>query len=406
MSGNVTIKPIPSQKLITVKTIERDNIHYPVYANSYYSTVNTTTTALDNGENFTAEWEDTEGFDSIIVAVKTDQHGYYIVEFSPDGVNTDSSLTRYYKTTQIEPPHRFTITRQYVRVRYYNDSGSNQTYIRLTCKIGGAQSLNIPVDATMSQDYDAIATRPTDWGAEVALGRRQGSNLWNKFGYNLDLDVGTEVLAAFGGTFTPLAAASALRFVSSSTADDDGSTGVNSVIVYGIDANWDEQIEVVTMNGTTNVDTTSTWLGINRVAIYLAGSGQTNAGTITVTAVTGGATQATMPVGEGVTQQCIFFVPRNHQFLADWLYVNTVKQSAQDPVVIARAWVYSAINNAKQQVAQVKIDTAVANSEQLTPKHPFPIGEKSCFWLEVTSDKVDTLVSGRFSGILVRDVDA
>lgn len=368
-----------------------------------------TTDPLDNGETYTSAWVDTKGHSGVKLAVKTDQDGTYTVQWSPDGVNADSTLTRYYRTAQIEPPHKFENMRRYVRVTFTNNSGSNQTYLRFQVMLTNSSGLlNIPIDGTMSQDYDAIATRPTEYNSEVALGRRQGHSLWNKFGYNNDVDVGTEVIASFGGTFTPLTTATTLTIASSSTADDGdpAGTGCNSIVVYGIDANRDEQTEVITLNGTTNVVTTSTWLGINRVAIHLCGSGQVNAGTITITATTGGSTMAEMPAGEGVTQQCIFHVPRNTQFITEWLRVNTLKQAAQDPAVTVKFWVFSPISNGKQEVYKVDIDTAVTNDISEDPNLPFPITEQCVVWLEATTDKADTIINARFSGILVRDVDA
>jgi hypothetical protein len=52
------------------------------------------------------------------------------------------------------------------------------------------------------------------------------------------------------------------------------------------------------------------------------------------------------------------------------------------------------------------MDTSVNNTIDLSPQLPFPIGESSVVWMEATTDKADTIIKGRFSGILVRDVDA
>ena len=367
---------------------------------------NSSTTALNDTQVFTGEWVDVSAYNSIVVAVKTDQDGTFSVQYSTDQTNIDSTLTRYYRTGQIEAPHRFTNTRQYARVIFTNNSGENQTFFRLQTTLGERAPLNAPMDGTLAQDFDATVVRPTDFHTEVALNRRQGHTTWNKFGYNQDIDVGTEVVASFGGTFTPLTTATTLTIVSTSTADDDGGTGCNSVVVYGVDANRDEQIEVVTMNGTTNVVTTSTWLGINRVAMFLCGSGQINAGDINVTATTGGSTMAQMVANQGVTQQCIFHVPRNHQFLAEWLRINTLKQAAQNPVVTVKFWVYSPISNGKQEVYKVDIDTAVTNDISENPMIPFPLTEQVVCWLEATTDKANTIVNARFSGELIRDADA
>ena len=263
------------------------------------SVVNSTTTLLTNGSVFTGEWENVSSKDSLVVAVKTDQNGTYSVQFSPDGINQDSTLTRYYRTDQIEAPHRFTVTRNYARIVFTNDSGSDQTYLRLQTSYGTKADLNAPLDSTLSQDFDAIAVRPSDYKYEVAGGLRQGSSIWNKWGYNDDIDIGTEVIASWGGTFTPLTTATTLIISSGSVNDTSGGTGCNSIVVYGVDANRDEQIEVITMNGTTSVVTVSTWLGINRVAMFLCGTSQGNEGEINVIATTGGSTMAQMPLGGG-----------------------------------------------------------------------------------------------------------
>lgn len=370
------------------------------------STLNSSDTLLTASSVFTGTAEDVSQYDSVVVAVKTDQDGTYQVQFSNDGTNWDSSLTRYYRTGQIEPPHRFTITRQYCRVVFTNSSASDQTYLRLQTTFGEKSDLNVPLDSTISQDYDSISVRPSDFDTEVALGRRQGHSLWNKFGFNNDVSVGTEVIASFGGTFTPLTTATTLTIVSTSTADDDGGTGCNSIVIYGIDANEDEAIEVVTLNGTTNVGTTSTWLGINRVAMFLCGSGQVNAGTINITATTGGSTMAQMPAGEGVTQQCIFHVPRNKQFIMKWLRINALRQASQNPKLTIKVWVFSRVSNGKQEVYKVDIDTEVANDVSENPLLPFPVSERTVIWMEATTDKASTIVNARFSGVLVKDVDA
>ena len=376
------------------------------------STSNSTTSTLSSGSIYTGTWEDCSNFRSITIAVKTDLDGTYTVQFSPDGTNVDSTLTRYYRTNQIEPPHRFTITRQYVRITFTNTSSTTQSYMRLQMICGAQGDLNTPLDSTMSQDFDALAVRPTDFHSEVALGRRQGASTWNKFGYNTDVDSasGDEIIASWGGTFQFLTSGETIDIVSSST-DDDGSpagTGVNSIVVYGVDENWDTQTVVYTMNGTTTVTSAESWIGINRVAVYLSGSGMTNAGTIDITATTSGYNMAQMPLGGGVTQQLIYYVPQNHQFLAEWLHFDALKISggSGNPEVTFKGQVYSAVNNTIQEVYRGHLDVQSANNLPVHPPVPFPIGEKSILYFTADTDKDNTSVTGRFSGELIRYVNA
>ena len=214
------------------------------------STDNSHTTLITNGSNFTGTWEDVTQYESVVVAVKTDQNGYYEIQFSPDGTNQDSTLTRYYRTNQIEAPHRFTVTRSYCRVVFYNDSGSDQTFFRLQTSLGLKGDLNAPLDSTLAQDFDCVSVRPSDFHTEVALGRRQGASTWNKFGYNLDVSAATpELIASWGGTFQFLTTGETIDVVSSSANDiNTTGTGAYGVVVYGVDENWETQTEVVFLN--------------------------------------------------------------------------------------------------------------------------------------------------------------
>ena len=244
-----------------------------------------------------------------------------------------------------------------------------------------------------------------DYKHEVALGIIEGSSLWNKFGYNVDVDTATspEIVASFGGSFSPVVTETTISLVSSSAADDSGGTGCNSVVIYGLNADWEEVVELVTLDGTTPVTTTSTWVGINRLAMYICGTGQVNAGTITATAVTGGRTMAVMPLAEGVTQQCLFYVAQGHTFVMEYLLLGAGRNASNNPYVTFKVYVYSAISNGIQEVFRKTLDTEVEVYADIEPSLPFPITEKTVIWVEVSTDQNNTEATCRFSGILVQD---
>lgn len=371
------------------------------------SVVNSNDTPLLSSTTFIGEWEDVTLYDSMILAINTDQNGIATIEFSTDGANVDSSLVRYYRTNQIEAPSRFTITRKYLRVKFFNESATDQTVFRLQVILGFKQTLNAPLDSVLAQDYDANVTRPSDFACEVALGLRQGVEPWNKFGYNTDLGLTSELISSWStGPFLPMVTASTLSIVSTSTADFISGTGAHSVTIYGIDATRASQIETIILTGTTPVVTTTTWLGINRIVISDAGSSFSNVGDITANEVTGGTPQAVVPAGEGTTQQCIFYVQRNHKFLMNWMLLNVNRAAAggADPVVTIIAKVFNASTNTIFEVFRVNIDTTVGTHMELRPGQPFTVGGSSVFWLEAASTKTGTFVSGRFSGTVFRDV--
>jgi hypothetical protein len=372
------------------------------------STVNSTSTLLTNGSTFTGVWEDVTQYKDVVVAVKTDQNGIFKVEYSPDGTNVDSTLNRYYRTTQIEAPHRFTNTRQFMRVSFTNDSGTDQTFLRLQTILGDRSDLNAPLDSTLAQDFDSISVRPSDYHTEVATGRRQGSEIWNKFGYNVDVDTGAdEIIASWGGTFQFLTTGETIDIVSSSANDvNTTGTGAYGLVIYGVDENWDSAVEVVFLNGTTTVTTTSQWIGINRISVYSAGSLQENDGVIDVTATTSGYQMAQMPATQGTSQQCIFYVPAKHKFLADWMLFNVLKTSGgSKPELDIFGYVYSAVSNAKYEVYRGAMDISLINTLEVNPHLPFIVGEKSILWFNASTNVNNTSVKCRFSGELIRDVD-
>lgn len=242
-----------------------------------------------------------------------------------------------------------------------------------------------------------------DYHYEVASNRISNHSVWNKFGYNNDIDTTTdpEIVASFGGSFTPLTTAYTLDIVSDSTNDADSGTGAHGVVVYGVDSNWAHVVEVVLLDGTNTVTTTNSYYGVNRVALFRAGSLLKNEGTITITATTEGSTQAEIPAGEGTTEQCIFHVGANRQFHTDFLMLNVNKISGGgSPLVTIKAWVFSNVSNAQYEVFQYVIDTSVDNQLVLNPTQPFVIGEKSCLYFTAETNTNNTIVSIRFSGIL------
>ena len=125
-----------------------------------------------------------------------------------------------------------------------------------------------------------------------------------KFGFNPDIDDSLETVWAEGGLYSYLSSATVLKVSSSSTADDEGSTGAETVELFGLDDNYNEIIEVITLDGQTSVDTTKEYLRINRMIVRSAGSSGTNAGVIyagtgTVTAGVPANKYATVAAGNG-----------------------------------------------------------------------------------------------------------
>jgi hypothetical protein len=147
-----------------------------------------------------------------------------------------------------------------------------------------------------------------------------------KFGFNATVSSTGETIWAQGGNYTWQAAAATISVTSSSTDDDSTptpGTGALTVVVEGLDANYAEQSETVTLNGTTVVNTDNTYLRVHRMYVATAGTGLTNAGVIyaatsgdtyTTPGVPNTATKivSTIAAGEGQTLQAFYTIPAGY----------------------------------------------------------------------------------------------
>ncbi len=157
-----------------------------------------------------------------------------------------------------------------------------------------------------------------DFLSQVAVGIHAPEwRVNHKFGYNSDIDTAAEEdVWSRGGTWSAPTAARVHQVTSSSTSDTSAGTGCRTLRIFGL-TSWDtaEETEDITMNGTSNVATTKSWVIIHRIVCLTYGSGDTNAGTITATADTDSTVTAEVPAGAGITQMVIYGIPRGSTVL-------------------------------------------------------------------------------------------
>jgi hypothetical protein len=130
----------------------------------------------------------------------------------------------------------------------------------------------------------------------IALGAVNGWTHVSKFGHIDDLGSSLEDIWETGGIYSWPTSASTLEAISTSADDDDGGTGAQTIVVEGLDANFDEISETITMNGVSaTAATTQSFLRVNRAYVVTTGTyGIGSAGNITIRISSAGATQATI----------------------------------------------------------------------------------------------------------------
>jgi len=134
----------------------------------------------------------------------------------------------------------------------------------------------------VARDYSSISrfglTEP--FNLQVARSQIGYHESIYKFGNNPEVADSVETVWAQGGLYSYLSAATVLKVSSSSTDDTSAGTGARTVQLFGLDGDYNEISEVVTLNGQTAVNTTQSYLRINRMIVRSAGSGGANAGII------------------------------------------------------------------------------------------------------------------------------
>jgi hypothetical protein len=116
---------------------------------------------------------------------------------------------------------------------------------------------------------------------QVARGQITMHSSFCQFGINATVGTSNETVWIGSNTYTFPAAASVLK-VSSSSADDasPSGTGAQTVQIQGLNAAYEAVVETVILNGQTEVNTTNSYLRVNKMTVLTAGSGGTSVGNI------------------------------------------------------------------------------------------------------------------------------
>jgi hypothetical protein len=116
---------------------------------------------------------------------------------------------------------------------------------------------------------------------QVSRGQITFHEAFCQFGINSDVQQSTETVWTGSTDYSFPASASVLK-ISSGSNDDayPSGTGAQTVLIDGLNAAYERVSEVVELNGQTAVNTTNTYLRVNKMTVLTAGTGGTSAGVI------------------------------------------------------------------------------------------------------------------------------
>lgn len=148
---------------------------------------------------------------------------------------------------------------------------------------------------------------------DTARGLEPGVTYSDKFGFNPNVGTSYEDVWDAGGTYTGwLTAAQTIRVRSGGNAADTAAgAGARTVTIQGLDENWAEASETVTLAGASaSAATTTTFIRVSRAFVATCGAyGGANTGNILIEETGASSLMAVIVAGNSQTQMFMLTVP-------------------------------------------------------------------------------------------------
>lgn len=253
-----------------------------------------------------------------------------------------------------------------------------------------AYAINSLVDEMSAAPYELRA----------AQGLVPGVITINKFGRNPDVDTGTEDIWAVGGLFVPPTAARVHAVVSASANDTAAGTGARTLSINGLDANYADQTETITMNGVTPVNTAKSYIIIHRAYVATAGSGAVNAGNITAVAAVDGTTSFRIVATKGQTQLGFYLVPAGYTAYLTRYRASLNAGATANVDIELFATPFGGAFNLK---GTLTLTGGSVSANEMEYETPLKFAEKTLIRLRATSDANNTNVVASFDLYLVEN---
>ena len=238
----------------------------------------------------------------------------------------------------------------------------------------------------------------------ISRGHSQGYRTLYKFGYNPDVDTQEETVWGNAGDYVWLDNAVTM-FVSSTSANDTGTgTGARTILIQGLDEDYNEIEETITLSGQTQVATQLSYLRIYRSFVTLAGSNEGTSGVIYIgsSGATGGVPNTTVYASISIgnqTQIAAYTVPAGYT-----LYIDEINFTAA--VSQAQKLVHCKFNSRTHgsNVFRTRF-VQVLQSNQLIQSFKYPQGfaEKTDLECRVSTDTSNTAIGASFQGVLIKN---
>ena len=241
-------------------------------------------------------------------------------------------------------------------------------------------------------------------GMAIAKKEIHKHDVVHKFGNSESIGAAGQTLwTGTNSYYTYLGSCQQLRVTSTNSVDGAGTTGAQVVTLFGLDEDFNEQQEVIELNGITPVTTVNCYCRMNRIVVNSAGPLGWNAGEIWATDLNTAYANSGEPTfklahvhtGNNQTLMCLWTVPADKLALIPDIQVSGNKNKGVDWELVARPF---------GEVFQVKLHHHLfQQAYQFHYKVPIRFEAKTDLEMRVRSDASNTEVSGQFCVITVED---
>jgi hypothetical protein len=168
---------------------------------------------------------------------------------------------------------------------------------------------------------------------QVSRGQIPGHSSTFISGFNATVGTTYETVWSESSVYAYLTSAALIKISSDSINDTAAGTGARTITIYGLDANYNQISETVSLSGQTAVNTTNYYLRVFHLMVNTAGSGGAAAGNIYAGTgvVTSGKPNIVYGVytADGGATACIYTVPAGYTgYIFDFLCSSGVSAVA------------------------------------------------------------------------------
>jgi len=203
-----------------------------------------------------------------------------------------------------------------------------------------------------------------------------------------------------------LSTASVMKISSSSANDAAAGTGARTILIDGLDADYNQISETVTLNGQTAVNTANSYLRVFHIAVLTAGTGEAAAGSIY--AGTGAVTSGVPAVIYGVyatangATAAIWTVPAGYT-----AYLTGYASGYSNASATANGTISLCVRpfgSVFDTISQLRVSNGVQG--WIAFQYPIAVAEKSDIEIRATSSAASSGVTAEFQLVYIKNEGA